>query len=417
MPRCITAVNGYLPVVNTSNHEVQFEKGQVLVRGVRASIDPVMEEDNGAELVPVQHKTGRKKNVKFTMEDIENLVNSDLSRRTKENLLELINEYQDRFATNLAELGVTNVGLFETTTTDPEPVVYRPYRLSQMERELVKKQIAELKQYGIIRDSTSPYASPILLVKKKTGEKRLCCDFRRLNAKTVKDRYPLPRIDDLLDRLLGSSWFTTLDMSSGYWQVPVSPDSISKTAFVTPDGSYEWLRMGFGVCNGPAVFQRIMNHVLRPLADPGIFAYIDDVLIASTTLEENFQKLRQVFEALRTANLTLRLDKCRFFHRQIAYLGHEISDGGIRPGQEKMPAVENFPIPTNVHAVRSFLGLASYFRKFIRDFGTIAAPLSKLLRKDAPFHWGEKQQAAFLELKKKIIGAPSVGHLQPECRN
>ena len=201
------------------------------------------------------------------MEDLRDLVGEQVSASEKQQLLELVNEFRDTFAVDLSELGKSTTGSMEIRLLDNEPVVYRPYRLSYAEREFVKEHIKELKRFDIIRDSKSPYATPILLVKKKTGEARICCDFRRLNAKTIKDRYPLPRIDDLLDQLSEAKCYTTLDMAQGYWQIRVGEESIEKTGFVTPDGHFEWLRMPFGLCNGGAVFQRVMNEVLSPVSD------------------------------------------------------------------------------------------------------------------------------------------------------
>jgi len=222
----------------------------------------------------------------------------------------------------------------------------------------------------------------------------MCVDFRRLNSKTIKDQYPLPRIDDLIDRLKNAKWISTLDLAWGYWQLPVHPDSVDKTAFVTPDGQFEWLQMPFGLTNGPSVYQRMMNKILTPLEDPQIFSYLDDIMIAAQTPEENIEKLRLTFDKLREGNLTMRLGKCRFLQTKIHYLGHEIENGELRPGTEKIPAITNFPTPKNVHEVKQLLGLIGYFRKFIQNYSRIALPISKLLRKDVPFNWGKEQEDA-----------------------
>lgn len=234
----------------------------------------------------------------------------------------------------------------------------------------------------------------------------MCIDYRAINRKTLKDKYPLPRIDDLLDSLKGSCYFTTLDMASGYHQIPIEEDSIQKTAFVTPDGHYEFMRMPFGLVNAPAVFQRTINQILGPLRFETAMAYLDDVLIPSASIAEGIQRLKCVLELFRTAGLTLRLNKCNFLQENIEYLGHEISSAGIRPGIGKIRAVSEFPRPNSVHDVRRFLGLASYFRKFIEGFATIARPVSSLTKKDITFGWGDHQETAFTTLKTKLVERP-----------
>lgn len=405
IPPCVTSTQGYVPVLNLSEKPVKVKSQQVIVRGVHAHLDPSM-----SDLKQIEGKWKP-----FTLDALNGLVEDNVKTEQKQQLLNIINEFRDCFAINLAELGNCNISTMEINLHDPSPVVYRPYRLSHKEREYVKEHVSELKQYGIIRDSESPYASPIILVKKKTGEQRMCCDFRRINAKTIRTQYPLPRVDDLIDQLTNASCLTSLDLSSGYWQINMDPQAVDKTAFITPDGHYEWLRMPFGLSNAPAVFQRVMNRVLDPIAETGAFAYIDDVLIPAKTINEGLMKLRKVLEALRAAGLTIRLDKCQFLHSKITYLGHEIENGQIRPGDAKIRAVTAFSPPKNVHEVRQFLGLASYFRKFIKDFSLIALPLTKLTRKDVTYQWGPAQQSAFDELKKKLAEKPVLAIYNPDA--
>ena len=225
----------------------------------------------------------------------------------------------------------------------------------------------------------------------------------------------MPRIDDLLDRLKTGKWISTLDLAWGYWQLPVHPDSIEKTAFVTPDGHYEWLRMPFGLTNGPPVYQRLMNSLFEPLKDDQTFAYLDDVMIAAPTPEENLAKLRRTFDVLRRAGLTMRLQKCSFLQTKVHYLGHDIENGELKPGMQKMPAIEKFPQPKNVHQVRQFLGLTGYFRKFIKNYSIIAAPISKLTRKDVPFYWGPEQTQAANTLKEALLKQPVLAIYNPQA--
>lgn len=274
----------------------------------------------------------------------------------------------------------------------------------------------ELLDNGIIRESDSPYASPILLVKKKTGDYRMCVDFRKLNAITVKDKYPLPLIDDQIDKLKGQRYFTTLDLASGYYQVPLTDEAIPKTAFVTPDGHYEFLRMPFGLTNAPAVFQRMVNKALGTLKDTIAFPYMDDIIIPSKTVEEGLQRLRQVLTALRKNNLTLILSKCTFLETTVEYLGREISEKGVRPARRKIEAVERMGEPRTVKQVRQFVGLASYFRKFIKNFASIVELLTKLTRKDVSWQWTESQRNAVSTIKERLTTRPILAIFDPTKR-
>ncbi|KAL0812161.1 hypothetical protein ABMA28_009538 [Loxostege sticticalis] len=253
---------------------------------------------------------------------------------------------------------------------------------------------------------SSPYASPIVLVQKKSGEKRLCVDYRALNRRTKRDHYPLPRIEDLLDQLSGQTLFTTLDLASGYHQIAIAERSKEKTAFVTPEGQYEYNRMPFGLANAPAVFQRVIHKILNKTKVPYVIIYMDDILIPSKTFDEGLQRLEEVLRLLQEAGLTLKMEKCNFFQESIVFLGFEIDKFGIRPGVQKTQAVSKFPIPRNQSDVRRFLGLAGFFRRFVKDFALLARPLTNLLKKDTAWQWSESQQSAFENLKKLLIERP-----------
>jgi hypothetical protein len=288
-----------------------------------------------------------------------------------------------------------------------------PYRVPQVEKQILQGILTELLENGIIQESKSPYASPVLLVKKKTGDYRMCVDYRRLNAMTVKDKYPLPIIDEQLDRLGGYKYFTTLDLASGFYQVPVESNSLAKTAFITPDYHYEFLRMPFGLCNAPAVFQRVMNNVLGPLRNTIAFPYMDDIIIPSATLEEGLCRLRLVLEALRKYNLTLKIEKCVFFGTQIDYLGREISAEGVRPGKRKVEAVLQMQPPETVKQVHQFLGLMGYFRRFLKNYAKIVEPISKLTRRDVNWCWEDEQHSAFNTVKTMLTTRPVLAVFEP----
>ena len=243
-------------------------------------------------------------------------------------------------------------------------------------------------------------------MKKKDGTMRFCVDYRWLNQVTKLDEFPPPRIDDTLDLLAGARHFTTLDMASGYRQVAMEPSAKEKTAFATYSGLYEFRKMPFGLVNAPATFQRLMVAVLAGLARDGVLVYLDDVLVVGRTLEEHNRKLSTVFQRIRDAGLRLKPKKCRFAQEEVEYLGHVISAGGVRTDPKKVDAVRNFPTPMDVKALRSFVGLASYYRRFVPSFSKIAGPLHVLTKKDAPFVWSEACEVSFTKLKDLLTTAP-----------
>ncbi|CAG9137171.1 unnamed protein product [Plutella xylostella] len=342
-------------------------------------------------------------------------VNESVTADIKKRLMELLIKYKHCFATSLKDLGCTNTTEMNIELNSQNPVVYRPYRLSHHEREKVRSMVNEMIDAGIIRESVSEYSSPIILVRKKDGSSRLCVDYRMLNSITIKERYPMPVIEDEIARLSGQACFITLDLASGYYQVPIAEQSKHLTSFVTPDGQYEFNRMPFGLANAPAVFQRMLNKILGTARFNHATAYIDDVLIYGKDAMECLERLEEVLQAMHKANLTLNLSKCDFLRSSIDYLGYEISADGVRPGQRKITSVLNFPRPENVHNVRQFLGLASYFRKFIQGFSQIAFPLSKLLKKDAGWEWSSSQEKAFEDLKARLVDRPILAIYDPNA--
>jgi hypothetical protein len=298
--------------------------------------------------------------------------------------------------------------------TNAEPTSRRARQYSDCERAQIRDLVEELLQNNIIRESNSPYASSVLLVKKKTGEYRLCIDYRPLNKITVKDKYPLPLIEEQLRRLSGFRYFTTLDLFSGYYHIPMAPESVPLTAFITQDGHYEFLRMPFGLTNAPAVFMRMVNSVLGQLRFTKVLCYLDDILIPARSVDETMSILRRVLEIFRANGLTLKLSKCSFLQTSIEYLGYEISGSEIRPTSHKIKAVRDFPVPTDVHRVRQFLGLTGYFRKFINDYAAVSRPLTSLLQKEAPWVWGQAQNTSFEALKTHLISDPVLTLFNPD---
>ena len=268
-------------------------------------------------------------------------------------------------------------------------------------------QVQQMLASDVIRPSNSPWASPVLMVKKKDGSLRFCVDFRQLNATTVKDAHPLPWIDDLLDALHGTCWFSTLYLKSGYWQVPIMERDKEKTAFCTSSGQlYEFNQVPFGLCNSPVTFSRLMDRVLAGLHWETCLFYLDDIIVFSSTWEEHLARLRQVFERLRHANLKLGAEKCAFAAKDVSYLGHRVTEEGLLPDPALLTAIQEIPPPKTATEVRSFLALAGYYRRYVKNFAAIAGPLHALTRKDAVFHWSADCQDAFDRLKTLLTTSP-----------
>lgn len=295
--------------------------------------------------------------------------------------------------------------------TGAQPPSKRPYRLAPQELDELKRQLAELTQRGYIQPSKSPYGAPVLFVKKKDGSMRLCVDYRALNAVTVKNCYPLPKIDELLDRLHGAKVFSKLDLAQGYHQVRIAEGDVPKTAFRCQLGHFEFKVMPFGLCNAPSTFQALMNGVLRKSAGDAdlldfVIVYLDDILVFSKTEEEHLQHLEEVCKRLQAASLYAKRSKCSFGLKSVEFLGHVVSGDGLATDKSKVQAIMDWPTPTNATEVASFLGLANFYRRFIHDFSRIALHLTELTKKNRVFEWSAEAQDSFDALKSSLCAAP-----------
>ena len=341
------------------------------------------------------------------------LTKSTFNSEQQEKLFHLLWQYEDVFSRSNQILGKTDVLQFEIELKeDAVPFKARPYRSNPHVRQEIRRQVQEMIDKDIIEPSSSNFGSPVLLVSKPDGSYRFCIDYRKLNAMTKVDCHPIPRSDDCLESLgaSGAKYFSSLDLESGYWQLPVHPKSRPYTAFVTHDGLYQCKRMSFGLVNAPSVFTRLMTRVLQGLNWEICLVYIDDVIIFSSTFEEHLSRLRKVFDRFRSAGLTVKPKKSFFGQERIKFLGHFVSERGIEPMDEKCEAVRNFPTPTKAKEVKSFLGLAGYYRRFIKDFSKISGPLIELTKQDVTFNWTEACEEAFSTLKSRLMSSPILAY-------
>ena len=388
-----------MSVLNLSDQSVKVNQNAFI--GSLEKVDSVYYSEN---------KDSNKPEILDLPEHLEPLIqnaSSELTCEEKQRLRQLIIQYQDIFMQPDGKLGQTHIVEHEINTGNHKPIKLPPRRIPIFKRNAVDQELDKMLADGIIEPSDSPWSAPICLVKKKDGSCRFCIDFRKLNAVTLKDAYPLPRIDDTLDSLSGSMWFSTLDLASGYWQIKMSEASKKKTAFVTPNrGLFHFKVMPFGLTNAPGSFQRLMEKVLINLTPHKCLCYLDDIIILGHTFDVALENLKDVFQRLKEANLKLKPKKCSLFCTTVTYLGHVVSNAGITCDPSKIESVENWPTPSNKTEVRSILGLMGYYRKFIPNFAEIAKPLTRLTRKPARFSWNNECENSFQLLKQCLVMAP-----------
>ena len=326
----------------------------------------------------------------------------------------LLIDYQDTFAKHDLDLGCLSVIKHRIDTKDAHPVKQRirrtPLGFEGEERKHLDKMLAA----GVIRPSQSEWASAPVLIRKKDGTVRWCIDYRALNDKTVKDQYPLPLIEDCLDTLSGTEYFSTLDLASGYYQIELEEESMKKTAFITKYGLFEHTRMGFGLCNAPATFQRAMNHVLRGLTWTEVLVYIDDVIVLGASIDEHLASLRRVFERIRTYNLKLKPRKCELLKSEVVFLGKQVTKSGMSITSSKKDAIIKWPTPRNKKELESFLGYANYHRSHVQGYAGITACLYDLAKVKSTFDWRSKHQETFDHLKQLLIKAPCLAFPRKE---
>ena len=349
-------------------------------------------------------------------QNINNESFESLSELQKEKLNTLLTKYIDIFSRDKYDIGSISIEQCKIELTNNVPINLRPYRCSLSDQKLINDQIKMLLEKNLIRKSVSPYSFPVTLVDKKDeGKKtRLCIDFRKLNQVSIADNFPFPRLQDIIDKLYDSKYFTTLDISSGFWHVKVAPKDIQKFAFVTMNDHYEWLVMPFGYRNSPAIFQRVIYSILKKhnLAN-FTHNYIDDILIHSNNFEEHVKHIELVLKALKSENVKLKLSKCKFANLEVNYLGHKLSLNKVIPLNSNIEAITKFPIPNSVKQIQQFLGKVNYYHKFIPSAAKLLHPLYELLKKDKKFVWDNKCQHAFDEVKRYLTTEPILAIFNP----
>ncbi|XP_063374947.1 uncharacterized protein LOC134662604 [Cydia amplana] len=335
-----------------------------------------------------------------------------LTNSEKEQVNNLLNEFQDIFNT---QGDPTPFAEHKIETGNHKPIALKPYRLSPIRQKQLKDKLDEMLKNNIIKECESPWAAPVVLVPKGDTDIRVCIDYRKLNAITTPDRYPLPRMDDLLQQAKAMPYMTTIDLQSGYWQIKIDENDQNKSCFVTVFGTFMFLRMPFGLRNAPSTFQRLMDKFCRELKAESVFAYLDDLICRSPNFKQHLDDLREIFTRLRYYKLRANRNKCNLACATIKYLGHLITPEGIKTDPDKTKAISELPEPKNLKQLISFLQTASWYRRFIRNFAEVARPLTNLTRKNIAWKWEEPQQTAFNMLKEALTTTPVLKQLDSDA--
>ena len=341
-------------------------------------------------------------------------IDLELTDEQKQDVERLPQDNREVFSNSEFDLGRTNLVQHKIDTGTNRPFQQQLRRNPMAYLPVIDEHVDKMLANDICEPSVSPWASNVVLVKKSDGTLRFCVDYRQLNNLTVKDSYPLPRIDTCFDALGGARYFSTLDFRQGYWQVGNDPESFDKTTFITRKGSFKFKVLPFGLSNAPAVFQRLMNMVMQGLTWEACSVFLDDIIVISSTFEQHLERLNAVFQRLKTANLKLKPSKCRLFQLKVKFLGSVVSADGIEPDPDKIKAIVEWPVPENLMELRAFVGLASYYRRHVEGFSDISKPLSELTKKNQPFIWGSEQQKAFELLKYRLTHYPVLAPPLPE---
>ena len=387
-------------VINTTNAEIPIEKGTTIAEAV-----PVDVPAEGVAVAELPAERKKKKSYDYLKPLLEGL-SRDVTHFEKEQLWRLLKAYSDVFSEGKHDVGRTTLVSHKIDTGDAQPVRQRLRKQAWAHQEIIQNERKELSQTDVVREFNGPWCSNVVIVIKKDGTPRFCIDYRKLNELTKKDAYPLPSIEVCLDALAGSRYFSTFDLRSGYHQIPMEESSVEKTAFVTREGTFAFNVMPFGLCNAGATFQRLMDLLMAGITYKICLVYLDDIIVFSRDLNEHLERCKIVFRRLRDAGLKLKVSKCNLVRDSVQFLGHIVSKEGIATDPEKIVKVKEWPRPKNVHDVKAFYGLCSYYRKFVRDFAKVAAPLTSLMKIENKFSWTEECEVAFEQLKDSLTESP-----------
>ena len=430
IPSCIVIERDgecLVPVLNPTCQSARFYPGEEIATSEKMSeeeandlviVDGPEEEEEPAIKIDITTRVAE--DDEFTPDLILRLLDPVCSER-KEDTKRLLMKFKHLFFNeDEGPLMPTNLYEHHIDTGDALPIRCTPFHCTSSERIVIAEEVAKMKRMRVIKDSNSPWAANVVIKAKPDGTPRFCLDFRGINSVTVRDNYPLSRPDDILSRMSGATVFTELDLKCGYWQQPLDLESQSKCAFITPDGLYECTRLPFGLRNGGASFQRLMDIALGGLKWTACLVYLDNLTVVGKTFTEHQERLEAVLTALAKANLTLNAKKCVFAADEIAVLGHRVSAAGVIPNPNKVRAITDFPSPNDqapvrrVKTLRSFLGMISFFRRYVHHFSSIAVPLYDLLKKNVSWKWGALQQESFESLKKGLLECPSLSHFDDD---
>ena len=386
-------------VVNTTNETVTIEGGATIAEAVKVNVP---EEQCEVAEAPKRKKHRDYSHLKPLLEG----VSRDMTSLEKSQLWELLKTYADVFSCGKHDMGRTTLVSHRIDTGDAQPVRQKLRKQAWAHQDIIKSEREELSRTDVVQEFNGPWCSNVVIVTKKDGTPRFCIDYRKLNELTKKDAYPLPSIEVCLDALAGSRYFSTFDLRSGYHQIPMEESSIEKTAFVTREGTFAFNVMPFGLCNAGATFQRLMDLLMAGITYKICLVYLDDIIIFSRDLKEHMDRCKIVFHRLRDAGLKLKVSKCNMVRDHVQFLGHIVSREGIATDPDKIQKVKEWPRPKSVHDIKSFYGLCSYYRKFVKDFSKVAAPLTSLMKIENKFVWDEECEVAFVELKKRLTESP-----------
>ena len=361
---------------------------------------------------------------------------SHFPQEWKEKITQSLKAYGDVFAQNDLDFGQASKVKHHINLKDETPFKQKSRPIHPNDYEAVRKHLQTLLDAGVIRESESPYSSPIVVVRKKSGDVRLCIDYRKLNTLTIRDAYALPNLEEAFSALAGSKWFSVMDLKSGYYQIEMEERDKAKTAFVCPLGFYEFNRMPQGITNAPSTFQRLMERCMGSLNLKEVLVFLDDIIVFSSTLEEHEARLLHVLQQLRENGLKLSPTKCRFFQNSVRYLGHIVSNNGVETDPEKVSALHTWPRPQNLSELKSFLGFAGYYRRFVKDYSKIVKPLNDLTGGYPPYRkrrkvtscsggyfnpkepfadrWTPACKAAFEAIVTKLTSSPILGFANPK---